>query len=150
MQSVRDFFDLLSIHMAQGLPFVAYRNPSHDGAVKALLQPDSNVYKASDFTESGFVFAPFDDSQKAILLPSKFCKEITTSFSDIEEKASKEQNRETVREASEEKEVHLRLVQKGIDSIMKGDLKKVVLSRKEEVPLENPDPIEIFKRLLIK
>jgi len=150
MQSARDFFDLLSNHMAQGLPFVAYREPSNDGAVKALLQPDSNVYKASDFTESGFVFAPFDDSQKAILLPSKFCKEITTSFSDIEEKASKEQNRETVREASEEKKVHLRLVQKGIDSIMKGDLKKVVLSRMEEVPLENPDPIEIFKSLLIK
>ena len=150
MQSARDFFDLLSNHMAQGLPFVAYREPSNDGTVKALLQPDSNVFKTSDFTESGFVFAPFDDSQKAILLPSKFCKEITTSFSDIEEKLSKEQNRVTVREASEEKEVHLQLVHKGIDSIMKGVLKKVVLSRKEEVPLDNPDPIEIFKRLLIK
>lgn len=150
MQSARDFFDLLSHHMAQGLPFVAYREPANEGAVKALLQSNSNVYKTSDFTESGFVFAPFDDSRDAIFLPSKFCKEIKCSFKDIEEKPGKEQNRVTGREASEEKEVHLQLVQKGIESIMKGNLKKVVLSRREEVPLEKPDAIEIFKRLLIK
>lgn len=150
MQSARDFFDLLSNHLAQGLPFVAYREPANEGAVKALLQSNSTVYKTSDFTESGFVFAPFDDSRDAIFLPSKFCKEIKCSVKDIEEKPGKEQNRVTGREASEEKEMHLQLVQKGIESIMKGNLKKVVLSRREEVPLEKPDAIEIFKRLLIK
>ncbi|MEP6260769.1 MAG: chorismate-binding protein [Gillisia sp.] len=136
--------------MAQGLAFVAYREPTNDRAVKALLQSNSNVYRTSDFTESGFVFAPFDDSKEPILLPSAYCKEISCDFRIVEDENYPVEKSQPKTTSSEEKEVHLRLVQKGIESIMKGDLKKVVLSRREEVPLENPDAIGIFKQLLNK
>ncbi len=150
MQSTRDFFDLLSNHLVQGLPFVGYSEPANNGTVKALLQSNSTVYKTSDFTESGFIFAPFNDSRETILLPSTSCKEIICGLSDIEEKDSIRKNRETIQGPSKEKARHLQLVQKGIESIRKGELKKVVLARREELHLENPDAIEIFKHLLKK
>ena len=150
MQSAQDFFDLLSNHLAQELPFVAYREPAGNGIVKALLQPDMTVYNTSDYSESGFLFAPFDDSRDPILLPSNSCKEITFRLNDIEAKGSIGEKGKIINKPSEDRERHLQLVKKGIESIKTGKLKKVVLSRREEVPLDNPDPIEIFKRLLIK
>lgn len=150
MQNAEDFFDLLSKHKVQGLPFVAYREPATNGTVKALLQPDTTVYRTSDFTETGFIFSPFDDSKGTILLPYSFCKEISCNFRIVEDENNTGEKSQNKTIPSAGKEVHLQLVQKGIDSIRKGELKKVVLSRREEVPLENPDAITIFKRLLNK
>ena len=48
-------------------------------------------------------------------------------------------------EREAEKQNHLDLVQQGLDAIKNGTFKKVVLSRKENVKLEAPNALSLFK-----
>src|SRR5690606_37981492 len=141
-----DFFEALQTQFQNKLPFVAYRKPRVN-SIQALLQHDNHFHQIADYNESGFVFAPFDDSQPAVLIPSSHSKSIQIEF---------EVSKDTFVSHSssdievEQKQNHVSLVQKGIDAINDGEFKKVVLSRSEQVILENPNPFEIFKNLLNK
>ena len=60
-----DFTALLqkiNTHWEQQLPFVVYAAPEHT-KVNVLLQQDATYYSAKGFTNTGFVFAPFDDKR---------------------------------------------------------------------------------------
>ncbi len=146
MISSEEFCDLLENHYKSTLPFVAFRNPNTDG-IKALLQHDNNLYKATDFSESGFVFAPFDDREDAILTPLSNCRLIETSVfkagCQSEQALAKSEKYQL-----NSKENHTRLVQRAIESIYSAELKKVVLSRFEVVKLRESNPLKIFNSLL--
>lgn len=139
-----DFFENIQQHFDDDLPFIVYRKPNETD-VKALLQKDSSLNYTSDFTESGFVFAPFDNKEKTILIPTSSSHYIQSSqlfptFSDISHKETKISN--------EQKEFHLNLIQKAINEIKLHKLKKVVVSRRESITLSENNPMTIFKRLL--
>ncbi|MFC4722031.1 chorismate-binding protein [Geojedonia litorea] len=142
---LEDFFKQIDSHCQQALPFVAYRKPDSE-QVKALLQEDISLYNTSDFTESGFVFAPFDDNEVAVLIPLGHSKSISAQIT--EEDLQFNKTLDLIVEVHSDKEFHINLVQKGINAIEKGTLKKVVLARTEILLHSDPNPIEIFKRLL--
>ena len=160
MISSEEFFNELRFQLELTLPFVAYRKPcvsNSPGVLKAFLQKDSELYKTTNFQESGFVFAPFDNKEAAILIPEKFSDYFETVFN------NSDNNSETSKfskiadsgnsENLSEKKKHLKLVQKGIDSIKNNAFKKVVLSRKEIIQIHSstkPEPIEIFQNLTEK
>lgn len=125
------------------LPFVAYRKPKEEN-VYAILQEDSTVYDVKDFTETGFVFAPFDSGQPAILLSIDSKLEAQYLPNNIS-KALKEI--EEVKYNSSQREFHINLVKKGIRQIQLGEFQKVVLSRKFETEFEK-SPLNLFQRLL--
>mgnify|MGYP000217225433 CR=1 FL=1 len=52
------------------IPFVAYRKPNDD-TISVLFMNDESLFYVDDFSEKGFVFAPFDNQQKAILFPKE-------------------------------------------------------------------------------
>ena len=54
----KDFFDTISNHYKNNLPFVMYRKP-HKTGIDALLQTNNSLHITSGFTEQGFVFSPF-------------------------------------------------------------------------------------------
>src|SRR5690606_3714428 len=128
-----DFFEAVQTQYQNNLPFVAYRKPK-EVIIQAMFQNNHELYQVADYNESGFVFAPFDDSKPAVLIPSSNSKSIQTEF---------EVSKDTfVTHSSsdievEQKQNHVSLVQKGIDAINDGEFKKVVLSRSEQVILEN-------------
>ena len=62
-----DFFERIGVQLASGLPFVAYQKPDESN-VKAILQEDCSLHELTDYTESGFVFAPFLEEGRAVLL----------------------------------------------------------------------------------
>jgi len=139
----KDFFSYISEHYNKNLPFVAYSLPN-TFETKAVLQKDKALYKIEDYNETGFVFAPFDIRKDAILMPYSKSRTLLT-LDDIvigkEEKVHFDINNDEPH--------HLHLVEKGIESINKGELQKVVLSRKETLDLEFPlDPLKVFKTLL--
>lgn len=141
-----DFFASLYEHFNNALPFVVYKKPD-DSEVKGLLQNDNTIHFVNDFSEHGFVFAPFDDKEKTIIVPLNTSEEIKTDFivsNDIDIARKKFLKSES------EKHQHIQLVQKGIDAIKDNTFQKVVLSRCEVVKLSEDDPIKIFKRLLNK
>jgi isochorismate synthase len=124
-------------------PFVAYRKPNDD-AISGFFMNDESLFYVDDFSEKGFVFAPFDNQQKAILFPKETSEFIledlffdTIDFKESEFSANKKS-----------KEHHIKLVDKTIEEIVNNDLKKVVISRKEALEITDFDLIKIYKKLL--
>ncbi|MEZ4803019.1 MAG: chorismate-binding protein [Gelidibacter sp.] len=139
-----NFFEQLQRQFDSELPFVAYRKPN-EATIKALLQNDMTLHEVSDYTENGFVFAPFDTEQKAVLIPYSSSKAFKSEFIKSNDSfKSKNFNSDN----SSGRQFHMTLVQKGIDAIANGEFQKVVLSRKESVEIDETNPISIFKNLL--
>jgi len=124
------------------LPFVVYSKPGETVAV-GIFQKDASLHFTTDFTEEGFVFAPFSGG-KFVLLPKGKSETHTEEYTRI---AIENDNKNFGFDDSAKTNFE-RLVQNGVDAIRKGDFKKVVLSRTESVSLENASPFALFKKLL--
>ena len=145
-----EFFDNLKKHYAQELPFVAYRKPvlsGNFGEVKAFLQQDEELHHVKDFTENGFVFAPFDTSEKAIIF-SENASEMLSFEQVISEEASVSFTSQKRENSEEKRSAHIELVAKAVKALKAGEMQKVVLSRKEDVELNDPNPLKLLKELL--
>lgn len=124
------------------LPFVVYSKPGETLTV-GIFQKDASLHFTTDFTEEGFVFAPFTGGE-FILLP----KEKSNVYIEEYIRTTIENTNKTFEADNTAKENFEHLVQNGVDAICKGDFKKVVLSRRESVSLENASPFALFKKLL--
>ena len=108
-------------HYNSKLPFVLYREPEKP-IVHGIFQQNTDLHEVLDFTEEGFVFAPFNSEKPPILLqPDKksnalFDTAVTTQTDGNHSDGA-------------DREKHLKLVSKGISAIRSGQLRKVVLSR---------------------
>lgn len=141
---MNSIFYKIENHFTNKLPFVAYRKPDSE-TVSGLFMKDDQLHYTTKFTEIGFVFAPFNSEEKAVLFPldtSEFIIEncvIAENFSF---------NDHFTGAINADKEKHLHLVEKALDEINNNELVKVVVSRKEEVPLKEFDVLLTFKKLL--
>lgn len=131
----------LKNHLEKKLPFVAYRKPN-EIVTNFIFQHDDTLHTVSNFTESGFVFAPFDATKQTILIPFEVVHQAeipaisaskTTTFSENISAKAKQQ--------------HIELVQKGVNTIQNSEIEKIVLSRKEEVSTQKK-PFELFQQLI--
>ncbi len=146
---------LLKIKIAyqQKKPFVVYRKPNDDD-LNALFQNNDRLFVLEDYLQSGFVFAPFNNKDKTVLMPFNHCEsfefKIDNSQSIFKEKSvDKDQIKLSKRHVTD-KQNHIELVKKGINFIKKGSALKVVLSRNEEVVSQNIEIAIIFKKLIYK
>ncbi len=138
-----DFFIKVKQQEAQKLPFVIYRKP-YKTEVRGFFQKNDHLYFAETLDETGFVFAPFDGNQM-ILIPknqSVIWEADITSFDEYQF-TNLEQS-----ESPTEKEHFEKMIQKAIETIQKGDLKKVVLSRKEILDMPDFDLVAVFTKLI--
>ncbi|WP_452233219.1 chorismate-binding protein [Lacinutrix sp. MEBiC02595] len=147
-----DFLEIAQNHFDDALPFVLYRKPKAS-VLKGIFQNNDSVYTSKDLTESGFVFAPFNSKKQTILMPFSASETLESSFiisefitEDVQEKSEIQQQEESV--LKEAQEFHVDLVSNAIQAIEIKSLKKVVVSRKEEVKLIESNPLQLFKRLL--
>jgi len=105
---------------------------------------NDSLFFVDDFSEKGFVFAPFDNQQKAILFPinnSEFISE-DLSFDAIKFKEKDFCNNDSSQEQ------HIKLVDKTIEEISNNGLKKVVISRKEDLEISDFNLIKTYQKLL--
>jgi len=135
------FFNTIKQQLSDELPFVVYRKPN-EVLVNGVLQQDDELHTVSDYSESGFVFAPFDDEEQGVLIPFEKC--IETIFNE----EINVQKQITYIENLDEKATHVDLVQKGINAISNTKLSKVVLSREEKCSINGNDPVLLFKNAL--
>lgn len=105
---------------------------------------DNTLSFTDSFSESGFVFAPFDAREKAVLFPLSKAEFLTERIS--VKTISLKEKEFLVDEVS--KNYHIKLVEKAIDNIIDTDLKKVVISRKEKIQLVSFDILEMYQKLL--
>ena len=130
-------------HFSEVKPLALYRKPLEQ-RVNGIFQNDDSLIFVDDFTQTGFVFAPFNAKKNIVLLR-------------VDEKLESDFNHELVAENltdlerevnASEKQFHINLVKKGIKQIQKGAFKKVVLSRRLEVSTKKT-PFELFTALLL-
>ncbi len=149
--SIKSFYAKIDEQLDQKLPFVVYCRANSD-VIEVFFQQNDNVFEIENYDKaSGFVFAPFDSSQKAIVFPlndsvydSFVVKDELQEVSDkvVRTIASTTKN-------SQEQEKHMQLVSKGVDAIKSGHFEKVVLSRSEETERSaTVAPLEIFKKIV--
>ncbi len=121
-----------SLYYENKLPFVIYNKPNSDKLV-GIFQQNADLILVKDYSEIGFVFAPFD-TKKIVLIPANQSEIEVSDFEISEMKTTSVLESEGI---GEESKINFEaLVNKGIETIKKGYFKKVVLSRKEKVALE--------------
>ena len=143
--TIASCFETLATQYANQLPFVVYSRPIN-ALIKCWVQKDDSLHTTDTFTESGFVFAPFDNNNQSILLPEAHCEHFIVEI-ESEIQLEVPQTQEVSNPDEKDKNAHIDLIVKGISEIKKGRLDKVVLSRFEEKDLDKVDPIALFKRL---
>ncbi|WP_252191196.1 chorismate-binding protein [Polaribacter sp. Q13] len=137
-------FNKIEEHHKRNSPFVAYRKPNSE-QVSGFFMTDITLHFTSQYTEAGFVFAPFNREENAVLFPLEKSEFINENIL-IEENFSLNDNfKENI---NSDKEKHVHLVEKALDEINKNELVKVVVSRKEEIQLDKFDILLTFKKLL--
>lgn len=124
------------------LPFVLYSKP-REQVLKAIFQSDDVIHKVIDYTEQGFVFAPFLDDEAPLLLKSN---EVHTSTLDDEVLDEELSNYEIQLNAIEE-ERYKALITKAISEIKSGQCEKIVLSRYIDFTQTKP-VLQLFSQLL--
>ena len=146
------FFEQIEKQLDAKLPFVAYRKPN-TSELKAMLQADDTLHVISDFTESGFVFAPFDSREDAFLIPLNHSEVLSAPFDHKDFSEDEINFQDTISNSinsiqQADKQSHIKRVEKGIEAIKENCFSKVVLSRREVIEKVETNPIAIFKRLL--
>lgn len=143
---MNDFFTKVKTQYEQNLPFVIYNKPNNKKIV-GIFQKNDHLYFAKDFTEIGFIMAPFDNNSSAVLLPEKYSEIIVTNFkkNNIKPTTVSSINKE---QDIEKKSAHEALISKGIKKIEAGFFNKVVLSRQEIATIPNFNLIILLEKLL--
>ncbi len=144
MMAFESFLKSIKEAHALNKPFVIYREPNQK-LVKSLIQTDDNIYRTNAYTEEGFVFAPFDENDTSILIPLANATYLESSYDKESDRVNDFFEESSLSIAKKE---HLELVTKGIEHIKKSTLKKVVLSRKEELIVSDFSPIDVYIKLL--
>jgi isochorismate synthase len=140
---VKDFHEILGLcqlHFEANLPFVLYAKPDISSLI-SLFQRNCELFQTDNFTESGFVMAPFNG--RAMMIPENAADLYSADFILDNVVASG-----SFLASSDSKDVFENLVRKGKAAILNGEFAKVVLSRTEVVELTGFDFISIFKNIL--
>lgn len=140
---MNNFFSKTKQHYNQNLPFVIYSKPN-TLSVFGLLQQNDTLYKITDYSEKGFVFASFDEKQ-LVLIPENESEIISA---DKEVTGFETAEIDDLNFNAEAKIQYENLVSKGIEAIKNEEFKKVVLSRSEKVNLSEFDFVQTFQHLV--
>ena len=127
-----ELFQTVTDHLDRELPLVLYRRPN-ETLVHGLFQHDKTLHLLNNFSQQGFVFAPFDAGKEKILLnPDDL---YIGHFKMPSIKGSKK-----LVPTDSGKEHHLQRIQKAIGAIKEGRLGKVVISRRLTVETQQSVP----------
>lgn len=137
-------FEKAKKHFQLNKPFVLYRKPT-ESQLNLLIQNTASLHWVHDYTEKGFVMAPFTPDLRPILIKSDhhlvadFGPGVSSSHAMALE----------LRSDKKAKSEYLALVSGVLSEIKAGRLSKVVVSRKLEIPYES-FPLNIFQNLLFQ
>ena len=138
-------FNKITASYKDNLPFVCFNKPNSN-KLKGYFEQSDCLNFSENFTEEGFVFAPFNNEHPAVVFLRETSEFIEETFQEKSQIISNVKHHTIF----SDKQNHIELVQKGIDAIIDGAFKKVVLSRKEVVEISSINIIETFKKLLQK
>lgn len=123
-----DFTPQVESHFKNNLPFVVYKEPDSN-TVYALLQQSAKQHLVKNLTKTGFAFIPYSRKNRSLLIPDAHSEVLSCELpDDYFENLRPSEGAIKVPAVSYEYED---MVGEAIKSIGKGNLRKVVCSRKE-------------------
>lgn len=124
-------------------PFILYVKP-HSDVLIAFFQQNNELFYTDDLSERGFVFSSFLDN-KSILFSEDKCEVVTeclhNELLDFPEFTDRKPTHLTAA-------FHMDLVKKGVAAIQSGKIDKVVLSRREEVGIDDSKILVYYQRII--
>ena len=122
-------------------PFVLFRLPGATAAV-CYFQQNKKAHFTANFSENGFVFAPFRLTKQLLFIPKE------NSFSFVPTFESHSAHSEFLL-PQDQRESYLYKVNEALSAIKKEQFEKIVLSNVFTVS-ESPNPLTVFNRLAHK
>ncbi len=108
---LQDLIDRATEAWQDRAPFVLYSKPN-DLLVNGIFQKDSQLHLVKDFTETGFLFAPFDLESDIVLIPTD--EMLSAEFQTDDADKVKAQFTLT---SDAERDDYLRMIQKAISEL---------------------------------
>lgn len=148
MRQIDALFSALEEAHKNRMPFVIYRYPKSD-RIYLWVQDSKDLIVNSEFDVEGFVFAPFNLEDGVVLFPENGS---TTYEAELTEFDLSEYQTppKAILNPTYNKEYHISLVEFGIQFLSISDCQKVVLSREEQVKVNDFDVVLTYKRMLQK
>lgn len=142
-----NFFELLDYHYASQLPFVIYHKPHAANVVMHRLLTDE-LCQIENFKESGFVFAPFNLKEKAVLFPQENLETQEVQVADASLDGLTFEAT-TIDEDEATKEAYLNLLNQTLQEIRTDQaLDKIVTSRQINFKKDNLKASLLFRKML--
>lgn len=128
-------------HYAHGLPFVLYSLPESD-QIAALFQKNKKNYTSEDYSEDGFVLAPFV-AGATLIIPEEHSERVCVTYSEEIEV----QPFIDLPANDQEKNDYELLVSEARNNILEGFYSKIVTSRRKSIELSRFSFSELIPRL---
>ena len=129
-------------HYDNGLPFVVYSEPESSTAT-VYFQKDAVLHTTNNFTEAGFIFAPFDFMDSAIYIPEE---ENNVFQFNIENNAT-EVSLVNNSGSNSDKERYIELISKTLKVIKQQKTTKIVVSRYEDISINRFEVKTLIEQL---
>lgn len=136
-----DFFIKVKSQLDLMQPFVIYRKPDEQ-RLTGYFQNNDHLYFVEDFTEQGFVFAPFN-GDTVLYFPEQHSDILTAGWFIKPETTTSE-----ILNSTDDRQFFCEMVKNAVESIELREFEKVVLSRREEVAINRFEVIPTFEKLL--
>lgn len=140
---MNNILDKIKYHLNTNIPFAVYSKPGSD-VVTGLFQKEDKIHHLVDYSNKGFVFAPFA-SGKTYFIPAQTAEVVTAVTDSIGFSLGEPVQPETDGTAKKAFEA---LVAKSVLAIRSGKFDKLVTSRTETAILKDTDLSRILKNLL--
>lgn len=141
---MNDLLNKYKVQQELNLPFVLYKKANSTSLI-GQFQRNDHLYFIEDFSEKGFIMAPFDNEDGIVYFPTDQSEIYTSKKLKTEAFISNIPTGNS--NISAQKDFEL-LVKKSIEAIQKGYFLKVVVSRKEKITLHNFDAFQYVLKLI--
>lgn len=128
------------------IPFVLFSFPESK-EVHAYFQNSNKKYTTDTFEEWGFVMAPFDSDQTALIIPREHSVCFDVSLPEV---SSHPTTAIQIPNENKGKEHHIKMVNDAISEMSTSTTNKIVLSRKKDIKLSNFDVVTLANQIFTK
>jgi isochorismate synthase len=129
------------------LAFVLYSKPN-EKALNAIFQKDQKCYVSDDFSIPGFIFAPFDlKTHPCIVIPYENSEKILLELN-VERSFTIQGAPFSETINTQNRSEYLDLIEHTVKAIKQNACTKIVISRRESVPLPYDNYFEVFARMI--
>ncbi len=136
----------LSEIIHKNLPFVIYKKP-RSGKLSVIQQQTAELLMDQSLTTQGFYFAPYDfETHPAVVFPDKINKEQNFFIREFADDGIFLFDSKINQDSAQEE--HQKKVAQAIDYISRGDLKKVIISRKQRFDYREFDIFSAVLKLM--